>query len=213
MLRKHGTERAGTSPLDKQKRPAPMPAPAAICRSSPPAEVRQRHRLAELLRPARQRHRHDQDRSLVHGTHRGALPPLRRPSGPRVRRRAEADRAALLHERRGAHDSSRREIVVLRTAGTVEKGTDHADLRARRWLLAPLAVIAGIAAAAAQAAPAEHGPSRRFRRRLFLVHGGGHSRRSPGVIRPVRATPAAPVESRPTSRSRPRRPATTRPCR
>ena len=36
-----------------------------------------------------------------HGPHRGALQPLRRPPGPCVRRRAEADRPALLHERRG----------------------------------------------------------------------------------------------------------------
>ena len=45
----------------------------------------------------------DVDGPLVaHDAHRGALPPLRRPSRPCVRRRTAADRAALLHERRGA---------------------------------------------------------------------------------------------------------------
>ena len=37
-----------------------------------------------------------------HGAHRGVLPSLRRPSRPRLPRRPEAHRAALLHERRGA---------------------------------------------------------------------------------------------------------------
>ena len=63
-------------------------------------EVRQRHRLAELLGAARQRGRHDARHSLGMVAHGGALPPLRRPSRPRVRRRPEADRPALLHERR-----------------------------------------------------------------------------------------------------------------
>ena len=78
---------------------APSPAPAARCRSSPRHQVRQRHRLAELLAAARQCRRHRDRHDLRHAPHRGALPPLRRPSRPRLRRRAAADRAALLHER------------------------------------------------------------------------------------------------------------------
>ena len=39
------------------------------------------------------------DNSLRHEPRRGALPPLRRPSRPRLQRRAAADRPALLHER------------------------------------------------------------------------------------------------------------------
>ena len=39
------------------------------------------------------------DTSLAHGSHGRALPALRRPLGPRVRRRAEADGSSLLHER------------------------------------------------------------------------------------------------------------------
>ena len=43
------------------------------------------------------------DRPFVrHVAHGGVLPSLRRPSRPRLQRRAEADRLALLHERRGA---------------------------------------------------------------------------------------------------------------
>ncbi len=44
------------------------------------------------------------------GPHRGAVRALRRPSRPCVRRRAEADRPALLHERAGAAASARREL-------------------------------------------------------------------------------------------------------
>ena len=42
------------------------------------------------------------DEFAVHGPHRGALPPLRRPSRPRLRRRSAADRQASLHQRRRA---------------------------------------------------------------------------------------------------------------
>src|ERR1700743_3326295 len=63
-------------------------------------QIRQRHRLAEFLAAVAGRrlatHRHD----LGHGARRKPLPPLRRASGPRVRRRPAADRLALLHERR-----------------------------------------------------------------------------------------------------------------
>ena len=45
---------------------------------------------------------------LRHGPHRGALPALRRPSRPRLRRRPAADRPALLHERRRARLPARR---------------------------------------------------------------------------------------------------------
>ena len=42
------------------------------------------------------------DYTLRHRQGRGALPPLRRPSRPRLQRRPEAHGPALLHERRGA---------------------------------------------------------------------------------------------------------------
>jgi len=62
-------------------------------------EVRKRNRLAELLQAARQRGRHDGRPYLRHGAYRSALPPLRRSSRPRLRRRPQADRLALLHGR------------------------------------------------------------------------------------------------------------------
>ena len=42
------------------------------------------------------------DTFAVHDPHRSPLPPLRRPSRPRLRRRPAADRQAPLHQRRGA---------------------------------------------------------------------------------------------------------------
>jgi peptide-methionine (S)-S-oxide reductase len=88
VLRKSKTERAGSSPLDGEKR-----AGTYHCAGW----------LAELLEAARRRDRHAPGDGLVHVADRSALPPLRRPSRPRLQRRPQADRAALLHERRG-HD-------------------------------------------------------------------------------------------------------------
>ena len=67
VLREHGTERAGTSPLDREKRARHLQLrrlrPAAVLLGH---EVRQRHRLAELLPAARGRGRHDGGQQLVH---------------------------------------------------------------------------------------------------------------------------------------------------
>ena len=62
-------------------------------------EVRVGQRLAELLRAddARQR-RHGDRHELRDGPHRGDVRDVRRPSRPRLRRRAGTDRAALLHQ-------------------------------------------------------------------------------------------------------------------
>src|SRR4029453_11637304 len=62
-------------------------------------QVRQTGGVAELLPAARQRDRHQHRPRLLHGAHRGALPALRRASRARVRRRAPAHGAPLLHER------------------------------------------------------------------------------------------------------------------
>ena len=63
-------------------------------------QVRQRHRLAELLPAAAERGRHARRQQPVHAPHRSALRQLRRPSRPRLQRRPAPDRPALLHERR-----------------------------------------------------------------------------------------------------------------
>src|SRR5216117_1102073 len=52
---------------------------------------------------SRGRRRHiERPEPLLHGPHRGPLPPLRRSPRPRLRRRPGPHRAPLLHERRGA---------------------------------------------------------------------------------------------------------------
>src|SRR5579859_6152344 len=60
-------------------------------------KVRERDRLAELLQAAGQSRRNAIGPCLRHAADRGSLPPLRRASRPRLRRRAETDRFALLH--------------------------------------------------------------------------------------------------------------------
>jgi peptide-methionine (S)-S-oxide reductase len=103
VLRKHGTERAGTSPLNAEKRKGTFAcAGCDLPLFSSDTKYRERHRLAELLAAAAERGRHHDRQVVLHDAHRGALPPLRRPSRARVRGRPEADRPALLHERRGA---------------------------------------------------------------------------------------------------------------
>ena len=82
--------------------PAPSPAPAAARTCSPrrpsstaaPAGPASPHRSTGAVGTQRRP-------QLLHAAHRGPLQPLRRPPRPRVRGRPAADRAALLHERRG----------------------------------------------------------------------------------------------------------------
>ena len=104
MLRQHGTERRGTCALPRREH-GPGTFTCAGCgaplfKSRP--QVRERHRLAELLL-SRSRGGRDDDRSqLRDDAHRGPLRALRRPSRPRVRGRPAADRPSLLHQRRRA---------------------------------------------------------------------------------------------------------------
>src|SRR5436305_817556 len=70
-------------------------------------KIRERHRLAELLRAARERRRHHDRRQPVHDAHRSALLVVPRPSGPRVSRRPAADRFTILHEWRRAEVRAR----------------------------------------------------------------------------------------------------------
>ncbi len=103
VLRKHGTERAGTSPLNHEKRKGTFDcAGCDLALFAFEHQVRKRHRLAELLPAAAGCDRHQDRPQLLHGAHGSALPPLPRPSRSCVRRRPAADRPALLHERRGA---------------------------------------------------------------------------------------------------------------
>ena len=63
-------------------------------------EVRQRNRVAEFLGSDRARDRHNARHLAGHGADRRALPPVWRSPRPRVRRWPEADRTAVLHQRR-----------------------------------------------------------------------------------------------------------------
>src|SRR4029453_16295960 len=65
-------------------------------------QVRERHRLAEFLSAAAERHRDFRRPFTVDAANGGALPSLRRPSWARFQRWSAAHRAALLHERGGA---------------------------------------------------------------------------------------------------------------
>ena len=100
VLRQEGTERPFSSPLNDEKHKgtfvcAGCDLPLFESRD----EVRQRHRLAELLRPHPGRGRRPARLEAHRAAHRVSLRPLRWPSGPRVRRRSEAYRPALLQQR------------------------------------------------------------------------------------------------------------------
>ena len=102
ILRQHGTERAGTSPLNNEKRKgifacAGCDLPLFLVRY----KIREWHRLAQFLSAIGKCGR-DKDGSFVfHGAHGSALRALPRSSRSRVRRRTKADRLAVLHEWRG----------------------------------------------------------------------------------------------------------------
>ncbi len=75
VLREHGTERAGTSPLDKNYAAGTYDcAGCDLPLFSSEDQVQQRHRLAELLQAARQRDwQHRGQKKLLHDAHRGSL--------------------------------------------------------------------------------------------------------------------------------------------
>ena len=103
-----GTERPYTSALNDEHRKGMFRcAGCELQLFSSDGQVRQRHGVAELLAAARERRRHDDRPKLRHGAQRRALPALRRPSRPRLRRRAETDGFAVLHQRARTHSSCR----------------------------------------------------------------------------------------------------------
>ena len=94
ILRKHGTERPGTSPLNKEKRKGTFAcAGCDLPLFSSETKYESGTGWPSFWQPLAERGRHDDRQVLSHDAHRGALPPLRRASRPRVRRRPEADRA------------------------------------------------------------------------------------------------------------------------
>src|SRR6202000_3445374 len=109
-------------------------------------QVRFRHRLAELLATHLEEDRRRDPRHHLHdGPHSRVLRTLRRPSGPRLRRRPEADRAALLHElgiaeirppNQGLKESTMRKTFTL-IAALLMNGSALAD-EAAKPLPAPM---------------------------------------------------------------------------
>jgi len=81
VLRKHGTERAGTSALNHEKRKGTFEcAGCDLPLFSSDTKFESGNRLAELLSATAERGRHHDRSQLLHEPHRGALQPLRGPS-------------------------------------------------------------------------------------------------------------------------------------
>ena len=101
VLREHGTERAGTSPLDKTYAAGTYECAACdLPLFSSETKFNSGTGWPSFYKPLDNAVGDVGRQGLLHDAHRGALPPLRRPSGPRLPRRASADGPALLHERR-----------------------------------------------------------------------------------------------------------------
>jgi len=104
VLRREGTERAGTSPLNNEKRKGAFR--CAGC-GEPLFDSSTKFESGtgwpSFWEPLPGAVGTSADRSFFHDPHRGALRQMRRPSRSRLSRRTPADRPALLHERRGAH--------------------------------------------------------------------------------------------------------------
>ena len=103
VLRKHGTERAGTSRSIQKKRAGTYAcAGCDLPLFSSETKFDSGTGWPSFWKPIDNAVATTTDTQLVHDAHRSSLPAMRRPSRPRLRRRAEADGPALLHERRGA---------------------------------------------------------------------------------------------------------------
>ena len=131
ILRKEGTERPGSSPLLKEHRKGIFAcAGCDLPLFSSETKFESGTGLAELLPAAGERGRQDRGPHLRDAAYRNPLPALRRPSRPRLRRRPETDRSALLHGRVRTGVSSRHTVGLL--AHDPEKwfrfyGEDHAQ--------------------------------------------------------------------------------------
>ncbi len=101
VLREQDTERAFTSPLNKEHRTGTF-----ICAGcdlplfSSKTKFDSGTGWPSFYEPIEGRGAEGQRLHLRHGAGRGSLPPLRGPSRPCVQRRPAADRLALLHQRR-----------------------------------------------------------------------------------------------------------------
>ena len=102
VLREHGTERAGTSPLNQEKRSGVFK--CAGCGNDlfeSGTKFESGTGWPSFFQPDGRRNRDVRGPQLLHDANRSALRPLRRASRTRIPRRPQAHRPALLHERRG----------------------------------------------------------------------------------------------------------------
>ena len=83
-----------------------------------PDEIRQRHRLAELLAAATWRRARAPGSLWRHAPNRSVVPALWRAFGTRVQRRSATDRPPVLHERRGPDVPCERGLSLLAIASS-----------------------------------------------------------------------------------------------
>ena len=114
VLRQAGTERPFSSPLDKEKRTGVFScAGCALPLFSSKTKFESGTGWPSFWQPLDHAVDETVGLDVRHAAGGSAVPPLRRPPGPRVRRRAEADRPALLHEWPGAELHARLRLKVL----------------------------------------------------------------------------------------------------
>ena len=113
VLRLHHTEVPGSSPLNHEKRKGIFACAACdLPLFSSETKYESGTGWPSFYRPLPNAVGTRTDHVAADPAHRGALPALRRASGPRVFRRAAADRAALLHERRCHEVHARRSSLI-----------------------------------------------------------------------------------------------------
>ena len=126
ILRKQGTEPPGSSPLLKEHRKGIFAcAGCDLPLYSSETKFESGTGWPSFWKPLDNAVGETEDTHLRHGAHRNPLPPLRRPSRPRLRRRSEADGLALLHGRTWRWCSIRRRrrrlVVHLRHSGCAKR--------------------------------------------------------------------------------------------
>src|SRR5262249_10846729 len=147
-------------------------------------QVRERHRMAELLRAARSAGgRDDRGSQLRHDADRSALRQLRRTSRTRLSRRSASDRPALLYER--CRDDVRTETLVACQRHWIEEGpmtrVDRPRLQHAAVVLA-MAALATAAVAVAQQASLGYDDTPMQPNGKWHIHDG--KRPQPLIVKP-----------------------------
>ena len=146
VLREHGTERAGSSPLNQEKRAGTFR--CAGCGEplfSSDTKFESGTGWPSFYAPLERSGGDDGRSDVRHDADRGPLREMRRSSRPRVSRRSAADRAALLHERTRPRVRTREVDAYARKGSYPFSGGSARKRRTTpfRWLAA--AAVAGVA--------------------------------------------------------------------